>query len=144
VCHSGSLVCTVLRSGRRCSGIRHRLRQQLSPRRQFHQSRRPGSQAVEVRRCDIDTGTPGVVSVIDLDTSTVIATIPLPLSINPLTPTANGHPNYIAVTSGTPTGKVYVTSADSNFMTIIRTDTDVVDLTVSLQGNGVSVRITQH
>jgi hypothetical protein len=28
-------------------------------------------------------------------------------------------------------------------MTVIRTDTDSVDLTVPLQGNGVSVRITQ-
>ena len=54
----------------------------------------------------------------------------------------NGHPNYIAVTSGTPTGKVYVTSPESNFMTVIRTDIDALDLTVPLQGNGVSVRVT--
>jgi YVTN family beta-propeller protein len=85
------------------------------------------------------------VSVINLDSNTVIATIPLPLSINvdAATPFANGHPNYIAVTSGTPTGKVYVTSGDTNFMTIIRTDTDAVDTTAPLQGAGVSVRVTQ-
>jgi hypothetical protein len=85
------------------------------------------------------------VSVINLNTNTVIATIPLPLSINidAATPSKNGHPNYIAVTSGTPTGKVYVVSPDSNFMTVIRTDTDAIDTTVPLQGAGVSVRVTQ-
>jgi len=84
------------------------------------------------------------VSVINLTTNTVTATIPLPVS--PITggaPNINGHPNYIAVTSGTPTGKVYVTSPESNFMTVIRTDIDTVDLTIPLQGNGVSVRVTQ-
>jgi YVTN family beta-propeller protein len=85
------------------------------------------------------------VSVVNLNTNTVTATIPLPLSINTnsSTPAKNGHPNYVAVTSGTPTGKVYVVSPDSNFMTIIRTDTDVIDTTVALQGAGVSVRVTQ-
>jgi hypothetical protein len=85
------------------------------------------------------------VSVINLSTNTVTATIPLPLSIsiNASTPAKNGHPNYIAVTSGTPTGKVYVVSPDSNFMTVIRTDIDTIDTTVALQGAGVAVRITQ-
>jgi DNA-binding beta-propeller fold protein YncE len=83
------------------------------------------------------------VSVVNLTTNTVTATIPLPLSLNPATSILNGHPNYIAVTTGTPTGKVYVTSPDSDFMTIIRTDIDAVDTTVPLQGNGVSVRVTQ-
>jgi DNA-binding beta-propeller fold protein YncE len=81
------------------------------------------------------------VSVINLNTNTVTATIPLPLSLTG-SGNHNGHPNYLAVTNGTPTGKVYVTSPDSNFMTIIRTDIDAVDTTVPLQGNGVSVRIT--
>jgi hypothetical protein len=89
------------------------------------------------------------VSVINLTTNTVTATIPLvstpvvtATSTSPATPIANGHPNYIAVTSGTPTGKVYVTSPESNFMTVIRTDIDAVDTTVPLQGKGVSVRVT--
>jgi DNA-binding beta-propeller fold protein YncE len=84
------------------------------------------------------------VSVINLTTNTVTATIPIP--VNPVTgstPNLNGHPNYIAVTNGTPTGKVYVTSPESNFLTVIRTDTDTIDLTIPLQGNGVSVRVTQ-
>ncbi len=84
------------------------------------------------------------VSVINLTTNTVTATIPVPVSpITGASPNINGHPNYIAVTTGTPTGKVYVTSPESNFMTVIRTDTDTVDLTIPLQGNGVSVRVTQ-
>jgi YVTN family beta-propeller protein len=84
------------------------------------------------------------VSVINLNTNTVTATIPIPIS--PITggaPNLNGHPNYIGVTTGTPTGKVYVTSPESNFMTVIRTDTDTVDTTIPLQGKGVSVRVTQ-
>jgi DNA-binding beta-propeller fold protein YncE len=84
------------------------------------------------------------VSVINLTTNTVTATIPLVTTpVTSLTPIKNGHPNYIAVTTGTPTGKVYVTSPESNFMTVIRTDTDAVDTTIPLQGNGVSVRVTQ-
>jgi YVTN family beta-propeller protein len=87
------------------------------------------------------TSTGCSVSVINLNTNTVTATIPLPLSLTSSGIT-NGHPNYLAVSNGTPTGKVYVTSPDSNFMSIIRTDIDALDTTVPLQGNGVSVRVT--
>jgi hypothetical protein len=87
------------------------------------------------------TNTGCSVSVVNLTTNTVTATIPLPLSLNGSGIT-NGHPNYIAVTNGTPTGKVYVTSPDSDTMTVIRTDIDAIDTTIPLQGNGVSVRIT--
>lgn len=82
------------------------------------------------------------VSVVNLTSNTVTATIPLPLSTNALTPTQNGHPNWIAVTTGTPTGKVYVTSAETNFLTVIRTDTDSVQTEIPLQGAGISVRVT--
>ena len=71
---------------------------------------------------------------INLTTNTVTATIPVPLTPNP---------TFIAATTGTPTGKVYVTSPTSNTMTIIRTDTDKIDTTVNLQGKGVMVRVTQ-
>lgn len=82
------------------------------------------------------------VSVINLTSNTVVATIPLPLNPDPTTPVLNGHPNYIAVTTGTPTGKVYVTSAESDLMTVIRTDIDAVLTQIPLQGAGVSVRMT--
>ena len=50
-----------------------------------------------------------------------------------------GHPNSIAATTGTPTGKVYLTSPDSNFLTVIETDTDTVSTHINLQGAGVRV-----
>jgi YVTN family beta-propeller protein len=77
------------------------------------------------------------VSVVDLISHTVTATIPVV-----------GRPIYIAATTGTPTGKVYVVSADivapneNSVMTVIRTDIDTVSTTVNLQGIGVSVRVT--
>jgi YVTN family beta-propeller protein len=86
-----------------------------------------GSRAYVVNQGD------STVSVVNLTTNTVTATIPVPQTI---------HPNYIAVTNGSPTGKVYVTSTTSQFMTVIRTDIDAVDTTIPLQGNGVSVRVT--
>ena len=72
------------------------------------------------------------VSVVNLATHTVTATIPI-----------NGHPAYIASTNAAPTGKVYVVCQDSQVMTVIETGTDSVDTTIPLQGNGVSVRVTQ-
>jgi DNA-binding beta-propeller fold protein YncE len=86
------------------------------------------------------------VSVVNLTTNTLMQTLySLPDSqCNATkTPSLCGHPAYIAATTGTPTGKVYIVSKDSQFMSVIRTDTDTVDLTVPLQGNGVSVRVTQ-
>jgi hypothetical protein len=53
-----------------------------------------------------------------------------------------GHPNSVSATAGTPTGKVYVTSGDSNFMSIIYTDSDTVQGHVSLQGTGLRVLVT--
>ena len=84
-----------------------------------------GSRAYVVNQAD------STVSVVNLTTNTVTATIPVP---------ATTHPNFIAVINGTPTGKVYVTSPETNNMTIIRTDTDVVETTIPLQGKGIQVR----
>jgi len=72
------------------------------------------------------------VSVVNLTSNTVTATIPI-----------NGHPSWIATTNSAPTGKVYVVCNDSQVMTVIETDTDTVDTTIPLQGYGVSVRVTQ-
>jgi YVTN family beta-propeller protein len=73
------------------------------------------------------------ISVVNLTTNTVTATIPI-----------DGHPAYLAATSGTPTGKVYVVCKDSQVMTVIETDTDRVDTTIPLQGFGVSVHVTSQ
>ncbi len=82
----------------------------------------------------VSTSTPTgncTVSVVNLTTETVTATIPIA-----------GRPLYIAATTGTPTGKVYVVCSDSNVMTVIRTDLDIVTTTIPLQGTGVAVRVT--
>jgi YVTN family beta-propeller protein len=86
-----------------------------------------GTQAYVINQGD------STVSVINLKTNTVTATIPVP---------ATPNPTFLAVTTGTPTGKVYVTSSTSKLMTVIRTDTNAVDTTISLQGYGVQVRMT--
>ena len=71
------------------------------------------------------------VSVVNLTSNTVTATIPI-----------NGHPVYIATSAATPTGKVYVVCNDSQVMSVIKTDADTLSTTVPLQGYGVSVRMT--
>jgi DNA-binding beta-propeller fold protein YncE len=71
------------------------------------------------------------VSVVNLTSNTVTATIPI-----------SGHPAYIATSAASPTGKVYVVCNDSQVMTVIKTDTDSVSTTIPLQGYGVSVRMT--
>jgi len=73
----------------------------------------------------------GTVSVVNLTTNTVTATIPVA-----------GHPTFIASTTGVPTGKVYVTSTETSLMTILRTDIDTVQTYVDLQGAGGQVRMT--
>jgi YVTN family beta-propeller protein len=84
-----------------------------------------GTRAYVVNQAD------STVSVVNLTTNTVTKTIPVPATV---------HPNFISVIAGTPTGKVYVTSPESETMTVIRTDTDIVDTTIPLQGKGVMVR----
>jgi DNA-binding beta-propeller fold protein YncE len=99
--------------------------------------------------CALPPAVPGVstvcsVSIINLTTNRVTQTLyALPdAQCQGATLAICGHPAYIAATTGTPTGKVYVVSKDSTNMSIIRTDTDIVDTIVPLQGNGVSVRVT--
>jgi hypothetical protein len=87
------------------------------------------------------------VTVVNLTSNTVVQTLYAKpdnqCTANPPVLYLCGHPAYIAATTGTPTGKVYIVSKDSQFMSVIRTDIDAVDTTIPLQGNGVSVRVTQ-
>ena len=53
-----------------------------------------------------------------------------------------GHPATIAATTGTPTGKVYVTSVDSQCLSIIYTNTNTVQTHINLQGLGLRVQVT--
>ena len=101
-----------------------------------------GSQAFVANQGNAAAGIAGSVSVISLTTNTVVATLPGATSTNELDATVHGHPTWIACTTGTPTGKVYVTSSDSHDLTVIRTDTNAVQTHLTLQGAGVAVRVS--
>jgi hypothetical protein len=55
---------------------------------------------------------------------------------------AGGHPRTVVSTQNSTYGKVYAASPDSPYLTIIRTDQDLVDTTVLVEGNIVDVRVT--
>jgi YVTN family beta-propeller protein len=86
----------------------------------------------------------GSVSVVSLTSNTVTKTIPLAQQSCTGAPTqlCNVHPMSIAATTGTPTGKVYVVSPDTNVLTIIQTINDTIDTTLPLTGNGIQVYLT--
>jgi hypothetical protein len=53
-----------------------------------------------------------------------------------------GHPRTVVSTQNSLYGKVYVAAPDSPYLTILRTDQDIVDTTVLVQGNIVDVRVS--
>jgi DNA-binding beta-propeller fold protein YncE len=76
--------------------------------------------------------TDGTVTIVDLSSHTA-EKAPLPVI---------GHPRTVVSTQNSSYGKVYVASPDSPYLTIIRTDLDIVDTTVLVEGNIVDVRVT--
>ena len=97
------------------------------------------NQGLATDAAGVDTGS---VSIINLTYDTVIATLPAAtLNTTESDALVHGHPSFVAVTTGLPAGKAYVTSADSDDMTIIRSDEDAVTSHVNLQGAGVQVRV---
>jgi len=83
------------------------------------------------------------VSIINLATFTVVATIPAVDNDDTVADAyVHGRPTYIGATTGTPTGKAYVVSSKSTDISIIRSDNDQVQTHLSLQGFGVSVRMS--
>lgn len=87
----------------------------------------------------------GTVSVVSLTNNTVTKTIALPeqpCSAAQPNVLCKVHPISIAATTGTPTGKVYVVSPDTNVLTILRTDSDTIAQNLPLTGNGIQVRVT--
>jgi hypothetical protein len=107
-----------------------------------------GTKAYVANQGNAAAGVEGSVSVVNLVSGQVSATIPAVSAASATADTnttpgaAYGHPTTIVATTGTPTGKVYVTSSDNKFLTVIETDTDVVDTHVNLQGLGVRVVVT--
>ena len=77
--------------------------------------------------------TDGTVSIVNLISHTLEKTLPV-----------NGHPRTVVSTQNSLFGKVYAASPDSPYLTIIRTDQDIVDATVLVQGNIVDVRVTSQ
>ena len=75
----------------------------------------------------------GTVTIVNLASHTVEKTLQV-----------NGHPRTVASTQNSEQGKVYVASPDSPYLTIIRTDQDIVDTTVLVQGNVVDVRVSSQ
>jgi YVTN family beta-propeller protein len=74
----------------------------------------------------------GSVTVVNLTSHTVKTTL-----------NVTGHPRTVVSTSNSLYGKVYVAAPDSkDILTIIRTDLDIVDTTVLIEGRLVDVRTT--
>jgi DNA-binding beta-propeller fold protein YncE len=71
------------------------------------------------------------VTIVTLSSHTVEKTLP-----------TTGHPRTVVSTQNSQFGKIYVASPDSPYLTIIRTDLDIVDTTVLVEGNIVDVRGT--
>jgi YVTN family beta-propeller protein len=78
--------------------------------------------------------TDGTVSIVNLTSHTFEKTLPV----------AGGHPRTVVSTENSLYGKVYAASPDSPYLTIIRTDLDLVDTTVLVEGNIVDVRVTSQ
>ncbi len=71
------------------------------------------------------------VSIVTLSSHTLEKTLPV-----------TGHPRTVVSTQDSQFGKVYVASPDSPYLTVLRTDLDIVDTTVLVEGNIVDVRVT--
>ncbi|MGA3161260.1 MAG: hypothetical protein ABSC77_08575 [Terracidiphilus sp.] len=71
------------------------------------------------------------VTIANLSSYTVEKTLPV-----------TGYPRTVVSTQNSTYGKVYVASPNSNYLTILRTDQDIVDTTILLQGDIVDVRVS--
>ena len=72
----------------------------------------------------------GTVSIVHMSSHTVEKTLPV-----------QGHPRTVASIANSLYGKVYVAAPDSPYITIIRTDQDILATTVLVQGNPIDVRV---
>jgi hypothetical protein len=92
-----------------------------------------GSRAYTANQTDGTDG--GTVSIVTLSSHTLETPIPLAVT---------GHPRTVVSTQNSSYGKVYVASPDSNVLTIIRTDEDIVDTTLLMEGDVVDVRVSSQ
>lgn len=90
-----------------------------------------GSRAYTSNQND-DGGTGnGTISVVNLSSHTLEKTLAVV-----------GHPRTVVSTMNSLYGKVYAAAPDSPYLTIIRTDQDIVDTTVLIQGSVIDVRVS--
>lgn len=88
----------------------------------------------------------GTVSVVSLTTLTPLTTItlaPVPDPANPSN-TVIPQPRSIVSNYNYPAGKVYVVAQNSPYVTVIRTDTDVISSRILVQGNVTDIHITHQ
>lgn len=86
-----------------------------------------GSRAYTANQAD------GTVSEVNLVSHTPVKTLQV-----------NGHPRTVVSVQNSLYGKVYVASPDSPYLTIVRTDQDIIDATVLVSGNIVDVRASNQ
>ncbi len=86
-----------------------------------------GSRAYTANQAD------GTVTVVDLVSHSVEKTLAV-----------NGNPRSVASTQNSQYGKVYVVSPNSPYMTIIRTDLDIVDTALLIEGSPLDVRTSNQ
>lgn len=90
----------------------------------------------------------GTVSVVSLTTFTPLTTIPLAPVPAPTPADPNNmaipRPRSIVSNYNYPAGKVYVTAQNSPYVTVIRTDTDVISSRILVQGNVSDIHITRQ
>jgi YVTN family beta-propeller protein len=84
-------------------------------------------------RAYVANQTDQTVSIVNLSSHTLEKTLPV-----------TGHPRTVVSTQNSTQGKVYVASPDSDVLTIIRTDQDIVDTIIPMVGNIVDVRVTSQ
>jgi DNA-binding beta-propeller fold protein YncE len=92
-----------------------------------------GSRVYVANQGDIASGTPGSVTIVNLENYTVEQTI-----------TLTSNPHAIQSIYNYPIGKVYVASQNSPYLTVIRTDTDIVSATPEMQGNIVDMHVNSE
>jgi YVTN family beta-propeller protein len=73
------------------------------------------------------------VTIVNVSSHTVEKTLPV-----------IGYPRTVASIQNSQFGKVYVASPNSPYITIIRTDLDIIDTTVLVEGNVVDVRVSSQ
>jgi DNA-binding beta-propeller fold protein YncE len=89
-----------------------------------------GSRAYTANQNDDASGTGnGTVTIVNLTSHTVEKSL-----------SVTGRPRTVVSTQNSQYGKVYAAAPDSPYLSIIRTDQDIIDTTVLVQGNIVDVR----